>query len=136
MNLMCFLPLAIGDEALKKRSIFYFVRQRVGSLAILARGMLSDYIIVLSALLIFRIVLKIGAIPFHFWVPNVLPMLSKPIFYVIQTWQKIAPVSLIAFVLLVKDVLRLINVWVASATMLRLSRPIFVVIFSGMIQIG
>jgi len=121
---------------LKKRSIFYFVRQRVGSLAILARGMLSDYIIVLSALLIFSIVLKIGAIPFHFWVPNVLPMLSKPIFYVIQTWQKIAPVSLIAFVLLVKDVLRLINVWVASATMLRLSRPIFVVIFSGMIQIG
>ena len=79
------MPLAIGDETLKKRSIFYFVRQRIGSLAILARGILSDYIVTLSVLLIFSIVLKMGAIPFHFWVPNVVPMLNKPMFYVIQT---------------------------------------------------
>ena len=136
LNLMCFVPLAIGDETLKKRSMFYFVRQRIGSLAILARGMLSDYILTLSVLMIFSIVLKMGAIPFHFWVPNVVPILSKPMFYVIQTWQKVAPISLIAFVLLVKDVLRVTNVWVASATILSLSSPIFVVIFSGMVQMG
>merc|ERR1719378_1442397 len=40
--------------------------------------MLSDYIVTLSVLLIFSIVLKMGAIPFHFWVPNVVPMLNKP----------------------------------------------------------
>ena len=136
LNLMCFVPLAIGDETLKKRSMFYFVRQRIGSLAILARGILSDYIVTLSVLLIFSIVLKMGAIPFHFWVPNVVPMLNKPMFYVIQTWQKVAPISLIAFIILAKDILRVLNVWVASATMLSLSRPIFVVIFSGMVQIG
>ena len=77
-----------------------------------------------------------GAIPFHFWVPNVVPVLNKPMFYVVQTWQKVAPISLIAFVLLGKDILRALNVWVASATMLSLSRPILVVIFSGMVQIG
>ena len=136
LNLMSFVPLAIGDETLKKRSMFYFVRQRIGSLAILARGILSDYIVTLSVLLIFSIVLKMGAIPFHFWVPNVVPMLNKPMFYVIQTWQKVAPISLIAFVFLAKDILRVLNVWVASATILSLSRPIFVVIFSGIVQIG
>lgn len=136
LNLICFVPLAIGDETLKKRSMFYFVSQRIGSLAILARGLLSDYIITLSVLLIFSIVLKMGAIPFHFWVPNVVPILDKPMFYVIQTWQKVAPISLIAFVFLAKDILRVLNVWVASATMLSLSGPIFVVIFSGMVQIG
>ena len=57
-------------------------------------------------------------------------------FYLIQTWQKVAPISLIAFVLLAKDMLRVLNVWVASATMLSLSRPVFVVIFSGMVQMG
>lgn len=133
---MCFVPLAIGDETLKKRSMFYFVSQRIGSLGVLAGGVICDYIMTLSVLLMFRIVLKIGAIPFHFWVPNVLPMLDKPIFYVAQTWQKIAPISLVTFVLLAKDILRAVNVWVASATILALSSPVFVVIFSGIIQMG
>ena len=126
----------MSEEALKKRSMFYFVRQRIGSLIILASGILFDYVIALSALLIFRIVLKIGVIPFHFWVPRVVPILNKPIFYLIQTWQKIAPISLIAFTTLAKDVLSIANVWVASATMIGLSRPTLVVIFSGMVQIG
>lgn len=85
MNLICFVPLAIGDETLKKRSMFYFVRQRIGSLAVLAGGMLSDYVVTLSVLVIFSIVLKMGAIPFHFWVPNVVPILSKPMLYLVQT---------------------------------------------------
>lgn len=136
LNLMCFVPLAIGHETLKRSSMFYFVRQRIGSLLVLSRGMLSDYVTALSVLLIFRVVLKIGAIPFHFWVPKVVPMLSKPMFYAVQTWQKIAPLSLITFVLLPKDVLSVVNVWVASATMLGLSSPILVVIFSGMVQMG
>jgi len=56
----------------------------------------------LSGILLFRLVLKIGAIPLHFWVPVVVPTLTKPIFYTIQTWQKIAPVSLVAIVFLSK----------------------------------
>ena len=31
-------------------------------------------------------------------------------FYVVQTWQKIAPISLVAFILLAKDALRAVNV--------------------------
>lgn len=136
LNLICFVPLAMSDEAMKKGSIFYFVRQRIGSLVILARGILCDYVLTLAVLLMSGIVLKIGVIPFHFWVPNVLPMLNKPMFYVVQTWQKIAPISLVAFILLAKDALRAVNVWVASASILSISRPVFIVIFSGIVQMG
>lgn len=85
LNLICFAPAAIKDETLKKTCIFYFIAQSIGSLIILARGILSDYLLPLSIALLFRIILKIGAIPLHFWVPVVVPNLEKPIFYIIQT---------------------------------------------------
>jgi len=136
LNLICFVPIAIKDETIKKTCIFYFIAQRIGSLIILVRGILSDYMLTLSGILLFRLVLKIGAIPLHFWVPVVVPTLTKPIFYTIQTWQKIAPVSLVAIVFLSKWTLRAVNVWVAAATILTISSPLFMVIFSGIVQIG
>lgn len=136
LNLICFVPAAIKDETLKKTCIFYFIAQRIGSLIILARGMLSDYLLPLSIALIFRLILKIGAVPLHFWVPVVVPNLEKPMFYIIQTWQKIAPISLITIVFLSKYIIRIVNVWISAAIILRVRSPLFIVIFSGIVQIG
>ena len=66
LNLICFVPAAIKDETLKKTCMFYFIAQSIGSLIILARGILSDYLLPISLVLMFRLILKIGAVPLHF----------------------------------------------------------------------
>ena len=136
LNLMCFVPVIIKDEDLKKTCIIYFVTQRIGSLLIVGAGLLMDVNYWLQIVLIFGILLKMGAMPFHFWVPMVVPKLGRFGVYAIQTWQKVAPISLMLFVFIGKEIISLLNVWVGALTIRSMSSPILVVIFSGIVQIG
>ena len=133
---MCFVPVIIKDEDLKKTCIIYFVTQRIGSLLIVGAGLLMDVNSWLQIVLIFGILLKMGAIPFHFWVPMVVPKLGRFGVYAIQTWQKVAPISLMLFIFIGKEVISLLNVWIGALTIRSMSSPILVVIFSGIVQIG
>lgn len=45
----------------------------------------------------FSLLLKIGAAPFHFWLPEVIRGLNWEIVYIILTWQKIAPIILLRY---------------------------------------
>ena len=107
---MCFVPVIIKDEDLKKTCIIYFVTQRIGSLLIVGAGLLMDVNYWLQIVLIFGILLKMGAMPFHFWVPMVVPKLRRFGVYAIQTWQKVAPISLMLFVFIGKEIISLLNV--------------------------
>ena len=95
VNLMRFIPLIASDFSSKKICLFYFVIQSVGTLSILARGVLSDYTILLFSFAPLGIMLKTSVAPFHFWGPVLLPFLSKRNALLFLTWQKIAPVLLI-----------------------------------------
>ena len=98
------------DEELKKTCIVYFVTQRIGSLLIIGAGLLMDINSWLQIVLMFGILLKLGAIPFHFWVPMVVPKLRRFGVYAVQTWQKVGPISLMLFVFVGKDIISLLNV--------------------------
>nr|QKQ14762.1 NADH dehydrogenase subunit 2 [Coccidophilus cariba] len=107
INLLSFIPLIwIKNNALSSESaIKYFIVQSLASIFILFSVILNltmseffynishfFYIIMDSALLT-----KMGAAPFHFWMPEICEGLTWWNNLILLTWQKIAPFLLIFF---------------------------------------
>nr|QUE26640.1 NADH dehydrogenase subunit 2 [Ilythea japonica] len=112
MNLLSFIPLMTDNNILSSEaSLKYFLTQALAS-AVLLFGIIlllmesnltwniynnnNNLImsIILSALL-----LKSGAAPFHFWFPNLMEGLSWNNSLILMTWQKLAPLMLISYVI-------------------------------------
>ena len=63
---MCFVPVVINDENLKKTCMVYYVTQSVGSLLVVTAGLLRDVNSWLQVILMVGVIIKMGAMPFHF----------------------------------------------------------------------
>jgi len=109
INLLGFIPLIVrrGITLEAESAIKYFLIQALGSRIILL-GRITTFNITLTwetldpshywglTFIIIRLLLKLGAFPFHFWLPPVIAGLSWTINLVLTTWQKIAPLFLLA----------------------------------------
>jgi len=81
-------------------SIKYFIIQSSASGLLLAIFLLKFFVILSNkekVLLRMILVLKIGAIPFHFWFLRVRKSLNWNFLTLLMTWQKVAPIYLIIF---------------------------------------
>jgi len=136
LNLIRFVPTIIKEDNNKKPAIMYFIIQSVGSIIILRSAMISERKTWLCCFILLGIMIKLGAAPMHFWVPNVLTTLNSVGLYIIIRWQKLAPIFIISTILLSKDSIRYINLWTGAIIMISIARPIMVIIFSGITQIG
>nr|YP_009003690.1 NADH dehydrogenase subunit 2 [Iwatanemertes piperata]AHB53115.1 NADH dehydrogenase subunit 2 [Iwatanemertes piperata] len=110
LNLMGFLPLVVqgGDSQFIEGSIKYFVVQALGSSLLLLGGFLHGSLFFswgwgsgsfLVSILLLGLLLKLGAAPFHWWVPSVMGGLSWLACGLLATWQKLAPFFLLFGVL-------------------------------------
>nr|YP_009947907.1 NADH dehydrogenase subunit 2 [Coenomyia ferruginea]QOI08123.1 NADH dehydrogenase subunit 2 [Coenomyia ferruginea]UDF83756.1 NADH dehydrogenase subunit 2 [Coenomyia ferruginea] len=115
INLLSFIPLMIDTNNLmsNEAALKYFLVQAIASSILLFSIILSmlklnftfqmsfqyNYFIymILSSLL-----LKSGAAPFHFWFPGVMEGLSWLNNLILMTWQKIAPMMLISYLVIDK----------------------------------
>jgi len=95
LNLMAFLPWALRQEAQKKGAMGYFIAQSIGSLMLLMRGLAIGTITVGAVFLGAGLMLKMGLLPLHYWVPAVVEGLASSGLYLLLRWQKIAPLSLV-----------------------------------------
>nr|AGS47802.1 NADH dehydrogenase subunit 2 [Zonosagitta nagae] len=136
LNLMCFVPSLMNKESMKKPCMVYFIAQSVGSLTILTMGLMNEFSSTTQLLLMFSIILKMGMMPFHFWVPMVVPFLEKLSILIIQTWQKLAPITLMTFCLSLKTSVSLVNIMLGALFMMSMMTPVLVIIFSGMSTMG
>nr|QNE85741.1 NADH dehydrogenase subunit 2 [Tomosvaryella palliditarsis] len=112
INLLAFIPLMSDNNNLMstESSLKYFLTQALAS-SILIFGMMlsmikynymntmqtnnySDYIMLSSLLL------KSGSAPFHWWFPNVMEGLSWINSFILMTWQKIAPMMMISYIMI------------------------------------
>ncbi len=112
INLLGFIPLLIyrGTVLEAESAIKYFIVQALGS-RFLILGSLQSFGITLSwevvnpyapigiFFLTLRLSLKLGAFPFHFWLPSVIAGLSWIICLTLATWQKVAPIFLIGTII-------------------------------------
>lgn len=136
LNLIAFIPYSIFSFNSKKRAMTYFVSQSCGSLLVLVGGILSDHSLLSLSLLIRGLILKIGLIPLHFWVPLVIVNLSQFQLYLLISWQKIAPLLLLLRSSFGLTILRGFNACLGAITIRSLSLLRIILIFRGIVQIG
>nr|YP_010411482.1 NADH dehydrogenase subunit 2 [Callirhopalus sedakowii]URN73813.1 NADH dehydrogenase subunit 2 [Callirhopalus sedakowii] len=108
INLLSLIPLLknSSNKYPSEAALKYFIAQAMGSSLIiyailifyltkdpLSQKMeLTEMIILSTALL-----LKMGAAPFHFWLPEVMSGLNWTNIFIIMTWQKIAPIFILSY---------------------------------------
>lgn len=95
MNLIAFLPWALRRESQKKAAMGYFIAQSLGSLLLLMSGLAMSALAVSAVALGAGLMMKIGLLPLHYWVPAVVEGLASGGLYLLLRWQKIAPLSLV-----------------------------------------
>ena len=137
LNIISFITLFSSKWSAKKRCIVYFIVQRVGSLIILRRGVMSDRRKI-ATWIILGIALKARIAPLHFWGGIIITRLTSSTAFIFLTWQKIAPAFLL-FVTRPKSILNgliLINVVIAATRGMGAKSLWFLLFFSGLIHIG
>nr|YP_010610954.1 NADH dehydrogenase subunit 2 [Rhingia louguanensis]AIW06127.1 NADH dehydrogenase subunit 2 [Syrphidae sp. MT-2014]WAP91788.1 NADH dehydrogenase subunit 2 [Rhingia louguanensis] len=111
INLLSFIPLMKDNNMMSNEaSLKYFLTQALASSILLFSTILFMYqnnfmnqifinnyinMMILSSLL-----MKTGAAPFHFWFPNVMEGLNWMNSLILMTWQKIAPLMLISYLMI------------------------------------
>nr|AYR05134.1 NADH dehydrogenase subunit 2 [Scolytinae sp. 6 ACP-2013] len=96
-NIMAILPIMKSTNKFNSEStIKYFIIQAMASSILLISSMFifnfMNYLymyIILTALF-----MKVGAAPFHFWLPEIISGMNWFTIFIILTWQKLAPMIL------------------------------------------
>lgn len=103
LNLIRFIPHILNSKSHQETeaSIKYFLAQALGSALILI-GRFSLWRVSINTnisifILITALFLKLGAVPCHFWFPSVITSISWINAIILSTWQKLAPLMLLAF---------------------------------------
>nr|QNV49137.1 NADH dehydrogenase subunit 2 [Drino sp. PH-2020] len=107
INLLSFIPLMSDNKLMStESSLKYFLIQTLASSMFLFSIILfllnSNYIYMnyfMEMMILSSLLLKSGAAPFHFWFPNVMEGLSWMNSLILMTWQKIAPLMLISYII-------------------------------------
>nr|YP_010531177.1 NADH dehydrogenase subunit 2 [Athalia scapulata]UXW93399.1 NADH dehydrogenase subunit 2 [Athalia scapulata] len=103
INMMSFIPLMTNNKNYLKSSnamMTYFIVQVISS-SILIMMMLNMKTIkmsmnsnLMSSMMMMSLIMKLGAVPFHWWIPKVMFNLNWLNCLILMTWQKIAPIML------------------------------------------
>nr|AID57408.1 NADH dehydrogenase subunit 2 [Koreoleptoxis nodifila] len=114
INLIGFLPILVYQKSMleSESAVKYFIIQALGS-SFLVFGSLFGYSLTFSwesltqnftipmgsLVLSLGLLMKMGIFPFHFWFPGVMAGLSWLSCLLLATWQKVAPIFLMAMIL-------------------------------------
>jgi len=135
---MSFLPLISDKRINKKVRIIYFIVQRIGSLSILAGGLIRDSNGVLWKWICFGLLLKASLAPLHFWGPGLLINLGKIKAFIFLTWQKVLPLCLL-FITTSKffiKCLTILNLLIAARCRLGSKHLYVLLFFSRLMHVG
>nr|YP_009059673.1 NADH dehydrogenase subunit 2 [Sinanodonta woodiana]ADP23784.1 NADH dehydrogenase subunit 2 [Sinanodonta woodiana]ADP23798.1 NADH dehydrogenase subunit 2 [Sinanodonta woodiana]ADP23812.1 NADH dehydrogenase subunit 2 [Sinanodonta woodiana]ADP23826.1 NADH dehydrogenase subunit 2 [Sinanodonta woodiana]ADP23840.1 NADH dehydrogenase subunit 2 [Sinanodonta woodiana] len=98
INMLGYIPLIfLKDNAMESEAaVKYLIPQSVGSTIFISSAIISNYFNNLQILMLIAMCLKLGVAPFHFWFPPVMATLQLIPAFILLTWQKIAPILVIA----------------------------------------
>nr|AHB23397.1 NADH dehydrogenase subunit 2 [Limnoria quadripunctata] len=98
MNMMSFVPFMITSKSSMEAGMKYFFIQSTTSLLLLFMSYsISVNYCVFVNLMMFVLMMKLGAAPFHFWLPMVVNSLEWNSIFFILTFQKIAPLGVFSY---------------------------------------
>nr|WNO18645.1 NADH dehydrogenase subunit 2 [Seseria sambara indosinica] len=108
INLLSFIPLISNSNNMmsSEASLKYFLIQSIASINFLFSILLKMIFLknfeinnFLSILINSSMLMKMGAVPFHFWFPNIVEGMSWLNCFILMTWQKITPMILMSYYL-------------------------------------
>nr|UOR16946.1 NADH dehydrogenase subunit 2 [Aplomya sp.] len=107
INLLAFIPLMSDNKLMStESSLKYFLTQALASSVLLFAIILfmlnsnkNNSNNFMEMMILSSLLMKSGASPFHFWFPNVIEGLSWFNSLLLMTWQKIAPLMLISYIM-------------------------------------
>nr|YP_010610669.1 NADH dehydrogenase subunit 2 [Cirrothauma magna]WAP91437.1 NADH dehydrogenase subunit 2 [Cirrothauma magna] len=109
LNLMGILPLMnINGKSFEiESSMKYFIIQSLSSSMLIISSIMlyfnstSWYSMfnnsIFSSTLMIALLIKLGSIPFHMWLPSMTKQMSWMMLFLILTWQKLAPLFMLSF---------------------------------------
>nr|YP_010315905.1 NADH dehydrogenase subunit 2 [Leptocorisa lepida]UNA68811.1 NADH dehydrogenase subunit 2 [Leptocorisa lepida] len=106
MNLMSFIPL-ISKSKNKNTSqamMTYFLTQSLGSMILLFSVVMNPLIMIkfnfenmwIKDMTMLSLTIKLGAAPFHWWLPNMMSNMNWTECFILMTWQKLAPLTMLS----------------------------------------
>nr|QRV62650.1 NADH dehydrogenase subunit 2 [Stictonectes samai] len=112
INLLSFIPLISNKNNMysSESSMKYFLIQAMASsmflfsiIMIMFKSKMSNELIMINNMFLMfmnsTILLKMGAAPFHFWFPNMMSNLNWMNSFLLMTWQKIAPMIILSYMI-------------------------------------
>nr|UYO79188.1 NADH dehydrogenase subunit 2 [Arctopsyche sp. XG-2022] len=105
MNLMFFIPILKKNNNLMSSEFLmkYFIIQTISSSNLMFMILLLNYFNKILLFFIFNIyislMMKLGSAPFHYWMIQIIESLNWFSFMLISTWQKIAPLILMTYLI-------------------------------------
>nr|YP_010381722.1 NADH dehydrogenase subunit 2 [Caliscelis shandongensis]YP_011014875.1 NADH dehydrogenase subunit 2 [Caliscelis rhabdocladis]UDL72110.1 NADH dehydrogenase subunit 2 [Caliscelis shandongensis]WQB38569.1 NADH dehydrogenase subunit 2 [Caliscelis rhabdocladis] len=108
INLISFLPLITKSKKTKDQPMKYFIIQSMSSSTMLMSVLINSKIespINLSIMLMMSMLMKMGMVPFHLWVPSMLYTMSWENCMMFLTWQKITPMIMVSQMISMKEMI-------------------------------
>nr|YP_010374266.1 NADH dehydrogenase subunit 2 [Deroploa parva]QVD38888.1 NADH dehydrogenase subunit 2 [Deroploa parva] len=103
MNMMSFIPLILNksNKSSTEASMIYFLTQSMSSMMMMMMILMNmmKYTIqkeMIESIINASILIKLGAAPFHMWMPEILSKMEWSKCSILMTWQKIAPMMMIS----------------------------------------
>nr|QFP99290.1 NADH dehydrogenase subunit 2 [Myrmoplasta mira] len=104
MNLMSFIPLIKMNKNKKtaQSMMIYFLTQSIGSIIMLFAILMNSFInynimeMIPQSLLTISLMIKMAGAPFHFWLPEMMTNMSWMNCFILMTWQKLAPLTILS----------------------------------------
>lgn len=111
LNLISFIPMINSTSRFQETeaSVKYLLVQALGSRLLILRSitMWATHQIIpqIRTLLLFSLLIKIGIAPCHLWYPSVITSIAWTPALILSTWQKLAPLSIISFILIKSSII-------------------------------
>nr|ARH53883.1 NADH dehydrogenase subunit 2 [Hygrotus nigrolineatus] len=112
INLLSFIPIISikNNQLSSESSIKYFLVQALASsiflfsiIMIMTKSKMINEMYMTNKMMLMMmnsaILMKLGAAPFHFWFPEIIEGLNWTNSLILMTWQKIAPFSIISYIM-------------------------------------
>nr|YP_010222550.1 NADH dehydrogenase subunit 2 [Glaucias dorsalis]UCC46000.1 NADH dehydrogenase subunit 2 [Glaucias dorsalis] len=104
LNMLSFIPIILSkiNKSTSEAAMIYFLTQSVSSMLLLTTVfmmlLMMDYKMnkTLNLMITVSILIKMGAAPFHKWMPDMMAKMSWNKCALLMTWQKVAPLMMIS----------------------------------------
>nr|YP_010705016.1 NADH dehydrogenase subunit 2 [Sciocoris lateralis]WCQ78554.1 NADH dehydrogenase subunit 2 [Sciocoris lateralis] len=103
LNMMSFIPLILkeSNKSSTEAAMMYFLIQSMSSMLLISMVLINMMKFIIPNYLIYvtitiSLLIKLGAAPFHMWVPEIMSKINWIKCAMLMTWQKMAPLMMMS----------------------------------------